>query len=125
MRSPAETAIIVYETNPFWGPELQRQFFNSPIAICECRAIVDLAQIAEPFRSGLFVVDLAADLAGTIHWLRQTQRTRTNRWPVIAIGSAETLTMEWNLREAGVTAYLPDFVGGDEFAKLCRRQLGL
>jgi hypothetical protein len=50
---------------------------------------------------------------------------QTTDCPIIACGSASTTELEWRLRETGVTAFLPEVIPGDEFARLCRRQLGL
>ena len=125
MASSAELVIAVFESRPFWGPELLRQFQQSSITVRECRALRDLAALTEDSRSGLFVIDLEDDALKCLGWLSSTWRRLPDRWPVIAIGSAAIADAEWTLREAGVTAYLPDFVSGDEFAKLCRKQLGV
>jgi DNA-binding NtrC family response regulator len=46
-----------------------------------------------------------------------------NPWrPVIVIGSARTVDLEWPIRELGALAFLPGTVSGEDLARLCRRQ---
>ena len=125
MANPADIVIAVFESRPFWGPELQRQFQQSAIVVRECRALGDLVPLTEDSNSGLFVIDLEGDAMKCLAWLSTSWRRLPDRWPVIAIGSIATKKAEWTLREAGVTAYLQDFPNGDDFARLCRKQLGL
>ena len=118
-----KAAIAVFEKLPYWGPELQRQFEHSVIAVRECRSLCDLLPAVEPFDSALLVIDLAAGLSECLDWLGTDFQKQCHRIPVIALGSPETAELEWIRRDAGVTAFLPQFLAGDDLARLCRRQL--
>jgi hypothetical protein len=118
-----KAVIAVFENQPYWGPELQRQFLQSGIIVSECRSIRNLIPAIEAFPSALFVIDLDSDLADFVNWLGNDFVQHSVRVPIIALGSAATAELEWRLREAGVTAFLPEFVPGQELARLCRRML--
>jgi hypothetical protein len=119
-----EIAIVVFEPRPYWGPELQRQFSRTSIAVRECRAIADIQPSTTEFRAGLIVIDLDSAIGECLAWL-ELDLSRPRRWPIVACGSKATADLEWLLRDAGVTEFVPDVITGDEFARLCRRQLGL
>ena len=121
-RSP-ESIIAVFELRPYWGPELQRQFENASLAVCECRAVTDLFPSIGDFESALLVIDFNAAPDDCLKWLGSDVRSHPRRYPIIACGSAATMELEWIIREMGVTAFLPDVIPGDDFARLCRRQL--
>lgn len=120
----ADIAIVVFEAQPYWGPELLRQFQHTEIAIRECRKVDDLLPAANQLALGLLVVDLSSGLKDCLHWFNDVSCNR-QRWPIIACGSNHTADLEWALRDAGVSAYLPDIVTGTEMAHLCRKLLGL
>jgi hypothetical protein len=124
MKPSPDTIIAVFELRPFWGPELQRQFGHSSIVIRECRAVNDLLPSTDGFEKALIVIDLDSAIENCIKWLGVDVKQHLHQWPIIACGSAATADFEWPLREAGVTAFLPEIISGDAFAKLCRRQLG-
>ncbi len=124
MQTP-ESVIAVFELRPYWGPELQRQFEHTLIAVRECRCLADLLLSVNEFESALIVIDFDAAPDDCLKWLGSNIETRSRRVPIIACGSAATKELEWVIREFGVTAFLPDVIPGDEFARLCRRQLGL
>ena len=116
--------IAVFERQPFWGPELQRQFEHGAVDVRECRAVGDLLPGVDSYPSALLVIDFDSGPAACLNWLKDELRVHPKAWPVIACGIA-TRELEWVLREAGVTALLPEFVSGEKLARLCRRQLGL
>ena len=118
---PLEAVTAVLEKHPYWGPELQRQFQQSGVMVRECRFIRDLFPSIEAFSSALFVIDLDSDLAEIVHWLGTEFAGHSRRIPIIALGSSRTAELEWRLREAGVTAFVPEFVPGGELARLCLR----
>ena len=118
-----DAVIAVFELQPYWGPELQRQFQSSNIVVTECRSVNDLLPIVEGFSKALIVIDLDAAIADCLSWLGTVVAKHPVRIPIIAIGSVATAELEWRLREAGVTAFLPELIAGPDFARLCRRQL--
>lgn len=122
----APSAVIaVFESRPYWGPELQRQFIQMPVVIRECRTTKDLLPSISGFPSALLVIDLDAGLEDCLAWLGSDLMISADSYPIVACGTDATAELEWLLRDAGVTAFLPDVIPGDDFARLCRRQLGL
>ncbi|WP_010588130.1 hypothetical protein [Schlesneria paludicola] len=117
--------VAVFERQPFWGPELQRQFKQSSVEVRECRVVGDLLPTIEEFPSALIFIDLESGLEECLSWLRSELRVHPHPCPVIACGAATATDLAWVLREAGVTALLAEFVPGEKLARLCRRQLGL
>jgi hypothetical protein len=120
-----DAVIAVFERQPYWGPELQRQFVNAPIQVRECRKINDLSPPDEEQVPSLFVIDLTDDLNGCIEWLGTLERDVTGRRSIIVCARPHHRELEWILRDAGVTVFLSDVIPGDDFARLCRKQLGL
>ena len=120
-----ECVIAVFEKRPYWGPELQRQFAQASIVIRECRTVGDLLPAIAGFETALMVMDLDSGLGDCLDWLGTNTVKDGIHCPIIACGSAATANLEWRLREIGVTAFLPDVISGNDFARLCRRQLGL
>ena len=118
-----DAVIAVFELQPYWGPELQRQFQAVNVAVTECRSVGDLFPIVDGFSKALIVIDLDAAIADCLTWLGTEVAKHSVRVPIIAIGSAVTAELEWRLREAGVTAFLPELIAGNDFARLCRRLL--
>jgi hypothetical protein len=120
--NPPEIVIAVFELVPYWVPELQRQFHQTNVTIRGCCQARDLFPAVADAPSAVLVIDLATSLTEIVVWLR-TEVTRCRvRIPMIALGSAATAELEWLLRDAGVTAFLPDPTTGAELARLCRRQ---
>lgn len=120
-----ETAIVVYEAKPYWGPELQRQFQGTGVAVRECRSVRDLIPAIVELERALLIIDLTAGLAECLEWLAAEFAQDPREIPLIALGSAETHELEWILRESGVAVYLPELTGGEALARICRRQLDL
>lgn len=121
----SETVIAVFELRPYWGPELQRQFEHTSINVRECRNVGDLRLLAIGHRSGLFVIDFDSAPADCLGWLALQVTDHSFGWPIVACGSSDTAELEWLLREAGVAEFLSEPTNGDDFARLCRRLLGL
>ena len=126
---PAATtssAIVVFESRPCHGPELQRQFAHSEIVIRECRSVDDLFLSIDEYASSVLVIDPDSGLVEVIEWLGRFATKQSRRTPIIVVGGSTDLReLEWILREAGVTAFLPDHISGVDLARLCRCQLGL
>lgn len=124
LNSPT-SIIAVYEALPYWGPELQRQFPQSSVAVRECRSLADLLPSIEGFAKSVLLIDLASGLEACLAWFASSALQRPASCSIIACGSPETAELEWVLRDAGATAFLPDVIPGITLSKLCRRQLGL
>jgi hypothetical protein len=119
-----ESVIAVFEKRPYVGPELQRQFARSSVLVRECRSIGELLPLVADFDSALLVIDFDSAIESCLRWLYANAESNLRRWPIVGCGSAAVADLEWRLREAGVTAFLPDVVSGDRLARLCRKQLG-
>lgn len=120
-----DATIAVFERHPYWGPELKRQFENAPINIRECRSVSDLQHLISAFTPILLVVDLEAGTEDCISWLSSRFGQHSRGIPVVACGSSATSALEWSLRELGVSVFLPEVISGEEFARICRWQIGL
>ena len=119
-----DAMIAVFEKRPYWGPELQRQFHETGVVVRECRSVRDLFPSIESIPSAMIVLDLEAGLDDCLDWLGNEVLHSPRSIPIIALGSATTVDLEWPLREAGVTAFISDIIQGNQLARLCRRQLG-
>ena len=116
--------VAIYERSPFWGPELQRQFQDSLILVRECRVFADLVSAVAGFESALIVVQLDAEVMECLQWLEGVGVRQRQTIPIVVCGSSATRELEWQLREVGVTAFLPTPPTGEDFARLCLRLLG-
>jgi hypothetical protein len=117
--------IVVFEKRPYYGPELQRQFLGSAVVVKECRSVTDLLPSSSGATSSLIVLDLESATGDYLQWFRSDVPRHPMRVPIIAIASQELAEIEWILRDAGVTAFVPDLISGNDLARLCRRQLVL
>lgn len=120
-----DATIAVFERHSYWGPELKRQFGNTPFVIRECRSVSDLEQLVSEFKPALLVLDLDAGIEDCLAWLSRQFDRRPRCISVVACGSPTTSALEWSLRELGVSVFLPDVIPGDQFARICRWQVGL
>ena len=123
--TPFRAAISVFESDPYWVPELQRQFLHSAVTVRECRSIGDLLPGLEVFDFELILLDFESGPVEALAWLSAFVTKQVRRIPIIICGSSDTRELEWMLREAGVSAFLPDRVSGEDLARLCRRLLGV
>lgn len=117
------STIAIFEKQPYWGPELQRQFQHTETAIRECRSLRDLSVTTQSVQDVVWVIDLEAGLEQSLEWLANDVAQLSFTVPIIVIGSPASAELEWILREAGVTAFLPELVTGEDLARLCRRML--
>jgi hypothetical protein len=113
--------VIVFESVPYWGPELERQFLSEPVAVRACRSLRDLDALVgqEPLAGVL--LDLAADVGGCLRWLGRRQQ-QSPSLPVTVVAPAEHLRLEWYVRELGALAFVSEFIGGRRMAAVCRKQ---
>lgn len=121
-RPLARSAVIVCETRSYWTPELQRQFFQSEIAVRPCQKWSELSARGKDFPRVVEVVDLEDRPGECLTSLTQRQGRRQSV-PLIVIASPAWAALEYILREAGVQAVFPDLPTGAELARCCRRWL--
>lgn len=123
MSSSFELIIAVLESQPRWGPELQRQFLRLPVDVRECRSIDDLFPLTAQYRAGIFVIDLDIFAEVWVTKVCSSELGGSNNWPVIGIGSPTLNKFEWMLRDAGLSELLPGSIIGDDLRKVCQRYL--
>lgn len=113
--------IVVFERQPYWEPELRRQFHDEPVPIRACRTLSDLEQMASDAADCVVVADLAERPADVLRWL--SRRLINGRsLPVIIVTNPHTASLQWHASEAGAVAVVREDCGGRQLARLCRRQ---
>ena len=115
--------VLIFEKQPYWGPELKRQFEDGSVLIRECRTVEDLLPRAGIFRQAVILMVLDDETADCLAWISR-QLDRESKFPVIVIAAAELAHLEWVLREAGVAQFVHDELSGSRLARICRRFLG-
>lgn len=109
---------FVFEKQPRWLPELQRQFQGEEIVLQGCEKISDLPKLLE--EPCLIVLDLDSDPQNCLQYLAQRSR-RLQRNLVLVIGSPRNSVLEWSVRELGAATWLENTVEGDRLARICQR----
>jgi hypothetical protein len=115
-------AVVVCEREPYWTPELQRQFLGERVTVRGCRKWSELVTLSQEFETALRIVDfdfIAAEcLAGMAH-----DAASVNRQPLLLLVTGERAEFEWPLRDGGADAVLSNRIAADELARYCRRWL--
>jgi DNA-binding response OmpR family regulator len=120
MSAPTQSAaVLVYEREPYWTPELQRRLADEPVVVRSCGRLSDLDVLPAGFDHSVVILDLTADPAGCLAWLA---RRRANA-PVVALGPSELAELEATFRSVGVTSFQTGAVANGDLARLCRRWL--
>jgi len=117
----ADAGIVVFEKQPFWGPELKRQFSKQRFLVRECRAISDLQSNADSLFHSILLLSLDAAPADCLAWM--SRQVQGNSPTFIVVASPELMDLEWPIREAGAAAFVHDEIAGDRLARICRRLL--
>ncbi len=110
--------ILVLEREPYWTPELQRQFLTTDVKVRGCRKWSELSAAIQSDPSGLSVIDLADFAADCLTGLAAIHSSR-----LIVISSPQYAELEFALRDAGAAAFFPDLPTGEQLARCCRRWL--
>jgi hypothetical protein len=113
--------VVVFEKKPRWLPELQRQFLNEAVRVGGCFAARDFRQRLQSGSADVAVMDVDAAPAECLQLLGHLSGL-PGLPPLIAISSPKSAPLEWSLRELGVLEFATEFRGGEELARLCRRQ---
>jgi hypothetical protein len=117
----ATPTIVVFEKQPHWEPELQRQFLGTDVRVRACRATADVLSLLPASGQAVLLLDLEAGPPECLQFLGRW----VGRMPAVAIvvvASPRTAELEWPIRELGSLEFLAGFVSGEEMARLCRRQ---
>ena len=113
--------IVIFEKQPRWGPELQRQFLAEDVQIRACRAVRDLRPLLETDTQPLIVMDVEGAVAECLQFVGGAARWQPMP-ATILIGSRAAAELEWAFRELGVLEFAPEDLTGAALARLCRRQ---
>jgi DNA-binding NarL/FixJ family response regulator len=112
----ASRQIAVWETTPWWGPQLQHRFANRDAAVRECRQLQDVLSTAPE------VAVVAAGVPESIQGIAELCRTAGKAF-IVAVVSKALRAAEWRLRELGADVVVGEEVGADALAAICRRAL--
>ncbi len=118
--SPATPTTIVFEKEPRWAPELERQFLTEDARVIACRSLPDVEERSADVARGLVLLDASAATAECLQFLRQ-ELTDPEALPVVVVGKKRIAHLEWLFRELGAAAFFPKKIPGHEMAALCRR----
>jgi len=116
-----EACVAIFERQPYWGPEMKRQFADHPILVRECRILGDLAPAVHDFSKAAFVIVMDDAPAECLAWLAD-QFIADNPIPRIVVGSSDFLPLEWSVREAG-GMFMDDQNPRSNVARMCLRLL--
>ena len=117
-----QTAILVCEQEPYWTPELQRQFQSSGLVVRSCRTWKDMIELSQLYSRVVQVVHWGERVAECLAGLGERIH-QTNACPLILIATDRFTDWEWLLRDAGVQAFFSDQLTGKDLARCCRRWL--
>lgn len=117
--SHTQKCITVYERKPLWVPELQRQFLHDPVQVRQENSPQEALLLHGKDQNGLVILQLEAAPADCLRllWNRMEAKLQI---PVIVIHSQEFASLEWSVRELGVSEFLTDTVSGERLARIIR-----
>jgi len=116
-----DAAIAVFEREPYWAPELQRQL-GDRVYVRPCTQLADVDAVERDWPRCLAVIDLQAAPTAVLTWCAQRLH-RHRSTPVLLFGSPSTADLEWTVRELGATSFRRDLISGRGLAAHCRRLL--
>lgn len=115
--------IHVAEVEPYWLPELQRQFPGGEARVTPLDAsdLIDSSAGLPSLTRRLFLFDCGAPGSPVADLLQQVLISPPDhRPPIVVILRESAAESEWPLRELGVAAVLDDNTPGADVARLCR-----
>ncbi len=119
-RLATATTAIVFEKQPRWAPELQRQFAGEEVRVVACRSLKDVEERCAGVSHGVVLLDAAAATAECLQFLRR-RMANPDAVPVVIVGSRRIAGLEWAFREVGAVAFFIDRIPGHEMASVCRK----
>jgi len=123
IRSTPDAAIAVFEREPYWAPELTRQFADGRILVRSCTRLSDVDRVLAEWPRSLCVMEFETAPAAILGWLATRANGATAR-PVLIFAEQGAARLEWTLREAGATSFRSELISSRELAAHCRRLLG-
>jgi len=118
---PSTPTTIVFEKQPRWAPELQRQFLAEDARVIACRSLRDVEERLAGLKRGVVLLDASVAPGECLQFLRR-EMSDPESLPVMIIGAKRVAHLEWSFRELGAIAFFPQRIPGHEMASLCRRQ---
>ncbi len=115
--------VVIFEKQPRWAPELERQFLAEEVRVVACRSVKDAAERAAGVSQGALLLDAAVAPADCLQYLRHAL-SDPRTLPVLIVGAPAIAPLEWTFRELGARAFFVKKIPGHEMASLCRRQWG-
>jgi hypothetical protein len=116
--------ILVVEREPYWLPELQRQFQRSGVEVAPAQTWDEAAGPAgRDGVEGLTVCEFGEVAEGLLNTIAAGSDLQSGR--LVVVLDEASRGWEWALREAGVADVVDEFSGGGAVAALCRRLLRL
>lgn len=109
--STPPSLIAVFEREPWWRPELMRQFANDPVAIRQVAHIEPLRTEASGFDRIVGLCDVRGRPTEALSQLMRWTKAFPG-CPFLIIGSEALAELEWTLRDLGATHLLTHAVRG-------------
>ncbi len=115
-----QKTIRIFERSPRWLPELQRQLAGEAFDIRLSHSAADVFQdVTSTSNDEIALFDFNSSPANCLQTFSKILRQNGTQ-SIIVIHSAEQLSLEWSLRELGITHFLSDKTTGKEIADVCR-----
>jgi hypothetical protein len=118
----AEQQVVVLERQPYWQPELERQFLQQELIVRGCRSVEDLDDLTRTAGATIVVVDLEVDPPSVLRWLARQLMAGPDT-PTLVVLSENLKLLHWHVRELGAVAVVSEFHTGACLARLCRKTL--
>jgi hypothetical protein len=112
-------AIAVFEREPYWAPELSRQFADGSVLVRTCTRLDDVDAMLVEWPRSLCVIEFEAAPTAILNWFA----ARADSKPALVFAVRSAAPLEWILREAGATSFRSELVSGRALAMQCRRLL--
>lgn len=122
LRAKPTDGIVVFEKQPYWGPELKRQASAQSVFVRECRSVHDLIPAADELMTAVIVIVLDAAPVDCLAWLARQVHSQSPL-NIVVIASSELSDLEWSIRESGAAAFVHDEIPGHHLAQICLRIL--
>lgn len=114
--------LSIFERQPYWAPELQRQFAGEPVVVRPCRSVADLQAVIVAGGVAVVLLDFEAAPEECLAWLGR-HGLSPDAPAIFVAGSGRSDDLESLLRELGCVDYLPDPTPGADLARRVRRVL--
>lgn len=114
--------LTVFERQPYWAPELQRQFAGEPVAVRPCRSVADLQGVIVTGGVAVVLLDFEAAPEECLAWLGR-HGLAPDAPAIFVAGSGRSGDLESLLRELGCVDFLPEPTAGVDLARRVRRVL--